>query len=59
MYQKVTKNFDQSKCNCSFDIIDLKVNTGDNMYICLSYRGCVYFEAMRPELIKQALMYLK
>ena len=39
MYQKGTKKFDQSKYKCPFDITDLMFNTGDNMYICLTYHG--------------------
>ena len=39
VYQKGTKKFGQSKYKCPFDIINLKVNIGVNMYICLTCYG--------------------
>ena len=52
MYKKGTKKFDQSKYKCPFDTIDLKFNTGDNMYyICLTCHGHLKKQSKPPEAV--------
>ena len=51
MYQKGTKKFDQSKYKCLFAITDLKVNTGENMYICLTCHGHLKKQSEPPQAV--------
>ena len=49
MHQNGTKKFDQSKYKCPFDIIDLKVNVGENMYSCLTCYGHLKKQSKPPQ----------
>ena len=55
MYQKDTKKTDQSKCKCPFDIIDLKFNPYDKMYICSTCHGHLKKQSEPPQSVWNTL----